>query len=66
MRIFNKEISKNQVKVFIGGVILAAVGTGLIVKLTPSKETEVVDVDYEELPEQDQPIELESFRTEEA
>lgn len=67
MKIFNKEITKKQVKMFIGGVAVAVVGTTIMgVVLHNKAEEDVVEVEYEEIAVNEEPIELESFREEEA
>lgn len=65
MRIFNKEISKRQVQLFIGGIAVAAIGTVAAVVIH-NKEKDVIDVDYVELTEVEEPLELDSYREEEA
>jgi hypothetical protein len=56
MKIFNKEISKKQVKMFIGGVAVAVVGTTImgIVIHNKQKDDVVEDVYYVELEEVNQ------------
>lgn len=56
MKIFNKEISKKQVKVFIGGLAVAVIGTTIIAMVMNKSEDgdfeneiEIEEITFEEI-----------------
>jgi hypothetical protein len=64
MKIFKKEISKKQVKVFIGGIALAVVGTITAVVIHNKDKDEVIEDVYYVETENTESNEIETSREE--